>query len=149
MLFADSKDLKRAQDLGKHSGAIHSSSLDIARGKASSMAQAITDKRKILGRLEAVASVWKDFYVLSPFIDRCTDLWPNSQYYEAYIYSNLIASYIKNEIRNMDISKEFLLGKYLITEPTGKLLTGQPYEFDEVARLIFNTIFTHKIRMMR
>ena len=71
MEYANAKDIKRARDLGLHSGATNLQAFEIARGKASTMAQAITDKKKILGRLEAVASEWDDFRVLKPFIDKC------------------------------------------------------------------------------
>lgn len=139
MRYADAKDIKRAQDLGKHSGAIHSSSLEIARGKASSMATAITDKRKILGRLEAVASVWNDYSILMPFIERCTQLWPNSQYTKAYMDGDEQGRYLKTQVRNLGVSRDFLLKKYLLNSESGTLIQGQPYEFDEVARIIFNT----------
>ena len=83
MEYANAKDIKRARDLGLHSGATNLQAFEIARGKASTMAQAITDKKKILGRLEAVASEWDDFRVLKPFIDKCCELWPGSQYTQA------------------------------------------------------------------
>jgi hypothetical protein len=51
MEYANDKDIKRAKDLGLHSGVINLKSFEIARGKSSSMSQAITDKKKILGRL--------------------------------------------------------------------------------------------------
>jgi hypothetical protein len=145
MKFADSKDIKRAQDLGKHSGAVHSSTMDIARGKASTMASAITDRRKILGRLEAVSSVWNDYQVLEPFIERCLMLWPNSQYSVAYYEGNKQSIYLKTELRQMGISKDFLLNKYLINNESGVLINGHPYEYDEVSRIIFNTLLKRKI----
>ena len=145
MKFADSKDIKRAQDLGKHSGAVHSSTMDIARGKSGTMANAITDRRKILGRLEAVSSIWNDYQVLHPFIERCLMLWPNSQYSVAYQEGNKQGIYLKTGLRQMDISKDFLLNKYLINNESGVLINGHPYEFDEVARIIFNTLLKRKI----
>jgi len=145
MKFADSKDIKRAQDLGKHSGAVHSSTMDIARGKASTMANAITDRRKILGRLEAVSSVWNDYSVLEPFIERCIMLWPNSQYSVAYHEGNKQGIYLKTTLRQMGIPRDFLLNKYLINNESGMLINGHPYEFDEVSRIIFNTLIKRKI----
>ena len=64
MKFADAKDIKRARELGNHSSSVNLSRTEIARGKSSAMAQAITDKRKILGRLEAIASEWTDREIL-------------------------------------------------------------------------------------
>jgi hypothetical protein len=145
MKFADSKDIKRAQDLGKHSGAVNSSQMEIARGKASSMAQAITDRRKILGRLEAVASVWNDYRVLEPFMEKCIYLWPNSQYSTAFNEGNNQGIYLKTALRSMGIPRDFLLNKCLINDETGTFITGQPYEFDEVARIIFNTNLKRKL----
>ena len=145
MKFADSKDIKRAQDLGKHSGAVNSSQMEIARGKASSMAQAITDRRKILGRLEAVASVWNDYRVLEPFMEKCIMLWPNSQYSTAFNEGNNQGIYLKTTLRQMGIPRDFLLNKCLINNETGTFITGQPYEFDEVARIIFNTNLKRKL----
>lgn len=139
MIFADSKDIKRAQDLSKHSGAVNSSPLTIARGKASSMAQAITDRRKILGRLEAVASVYDDYQVLEPFMERCIQLWPNSQYSIAFHEGKHTGRYLKMEARSFGISREFLIKKYTLTDQNGLLISGHPYDFDDVARIIFNT----------
>jgi hypothetical protein len=146
MKFADSKDIKRAQDLGKHSGAVNSSPAEIARGKASAMAQAITDKRKILGRLEAIADQWKDYEVVRPFIERCTLLWPNSQYDMAYQEGHAIGIYLKTQIRSLGIGKDLLLNKYLISNESGTLISGRPYEFDEVARLIYNIMLERRIK---
>jgi hypothetical protein len=146
MKFADSKDIKRAQDLGKHSGAVNSSPREIARGKASSMAQAITDKRKILGRLEAIADQWKDYEVVRPFIERCLLLWPNSQYDMAYQEGDAIGKYLNIQIRSLGIGKELLLNKYLISNESGTLISGRPYEFDEVARLIYNIMLERRIK---
>jgi hypothetical protein len=145
MKYADSKDIKRAQDLGKHSGAVNSSPTDIARGKASSMAQAITDRRKILGRLEAVSSVWNDHQVLEPFIKKCIELWPNSQYSIAFNEGNIQGIYLKTELRQMGIPRNFLLNKFTIKDEIGTFITGHPYEFDEVARIIFNTNLKRKL----
>jgi hypothetical protein len=138
MKFADSKDIKRAQDLGKHSGAVHSSPREIARGKASAMAQAITDKRKILGRLEAIADQWKDYETVRPFIERCILLWPNSQYDIAYQEGDAIGRYLRSQIKSLGMGRIFLTNKYAAKDPTGVLISGRPYEFDEVARLIYN-----------
>lgn len=138
MKFADSKDLKRAQDLGKHSGVVNLSPIEIARGKASSMAQAIDDKRKILGRLEAIADQWKDYEVVRPFIERCILLWPKSQYSTAYIEGNSIGRYLRHQLKPLGMNRTFLTTKYAAKDPTGILISGRPYEFDEVARLIYN-----------
>jgi hypothetical protein len=145
MKFADSKDIKRAQNLGKHSGAVNSSPREIARGKASSMAQSITDKRKILGRLEAISDQWNDFEVLFPFIERCVQLWPNSQYVDAAREGDSIGRYLKTQIRPLGIGKDLLLNKYIIKNETGDLIGGRPYEFDEVARIIYNTMLKRRI----
>jgi hypothetical protein len=40
----------------------------------------------------------------------------------------------------MGFSKDYLLDKYLIREGSGVFVSGHPYEFDEVAVLIFNTM---------
>jgi hypothetical protein len=143
MLFADAKDIKRANDLGKHSGVVNLSPLEIARGKASSMATAITDKRKILGRLEAVASVWNDFYVLIPFIDRCVDLWPGSQYEEAYKLAHNLRRYLKNDFNSIGISNKIIKDRNFLKNSSGIVLTGHSYEFDELARTIFNTLMRY------
>jgi hypothetical protein len=148
MRFADSKDIKRAQDLGKHSGAVHSSKTDIARGKASSMAKAITDRRKILGRLEAIADVWAhDYETIEPFIDRCIMLWPNSQYSEAAAKGRIIGEFLFKNISRagLGIGRSTLIKKYSLTQPSGTLFIGEPYEFDEVARIIFNTMLERSI----
>lgn len=146
MKFADSKDLKRAQDLGKHSGVVNLSPTEIARGKASSMAQAITDKRKILGRLEAIADQWGDYEIVRPFIERCILLWPNSQYEMAYNEGDSIGKYLKTQIRSLGMGRDFLLNKYTAKEPSGVLISGRPYEFDEVARLIYNILLERRIK---
>lgn len=149
MRYADAKDLKRAQDLGIHSGAVHLSRREIAEGKAASMANAITDKRKILGRLEAVASVWDEYTILDPFIDKCVRLWPNSQYAIAYDRANKIGDMMRGLRWGLGLPGTLASGpikkKCLLTSPTGKLITGEPYEFDEVAIIIFNTIFKRRI----
>jgi len=139
MRFADSKDIKRAQDLGKHATAVYLSTKEIAKGKANAMANAITDRRKILGRLEAVASVWDDYSVINPFIHRCVALWPGSQYSKAYYEAIRQRGYLKSLIA-MGFSKEYLLDKYLIRNGSGVFISGHPYEFDEVGVIIFNTI---------
>ena len=145
-MYADDKDLKRAKDLGKHSGAVYANSSEIARGKASSMAAAITDKRKILGRLEAVASIWSDYDVLYPFIQKCVRLWPNSQYEKAYSDAKNQSSYLNNEIKKMGISRDYILKKYLISNESGGLSRDQNYEFDDVSKIIFNTLLKKNIR---
>jgi hypothetical protein len=139
MRFADSKDIKRAQDLGKHSTSVYLSTKEIAKGKARTMASAITDRRKILGRLEAVASVWDDYPVISPFIQKCVSLWPDSQYSKAYYEAINQRGYLKSLIA-MGFSKEYLLDKYLIRNGSGVFISGHPYEFDEVGVIIFNTM---------
>lgn len=146
MKFADSKDLKRAQDLGKHSGVVNLNPTEIARGKASAMAQAIRDKRKILGRLEAIADQWKDYETVRPFIERCVLLWPNSQYEMAYKEGDSIGKYLKTQIRSLGMGRDLLLNKYMAKEPSGVLISGRPYEFDEVARLIYNILLERRIK---
>ena len=145
MKFANSKDIKRAQDLGKHAGAVNSTPKEIARSKASSGAQSIMDKRKILGRLEAIADQWDDYEVTRPYIQRCIALWPDSQYRTAYTEGESIGKYLKSQIRFIGIGKDFLLKKYLIKDETGTLISGRPYEFDEVARIIYNTLLKRSI----
>lgn len=152
MDYANAKDIKRAKDLGIHSGVINLHAREIARGKSSSMAQAITDKKKILGRLEAIASEWDDFQVLKPFIDKCCDLWPNSQYTEArdlgwktgkYLKLYVIGASYNNGIR---IDKDFIEKKSRLVAPTGTTLTGNPYEYDSVARIIFNVMLNRNMK---
>jgi len=149
MRYADAKDLKRAQDLGVHSGAVHLSRKSIAEGKASSMALAITDKRKILGRLEAVASVWSEYTILDPFIDKCLKLWPNSQYTFAYNRGNKIGEMMRGLRWGIGIPGSLAVNpikkKCLLTSPSGKLITGEPYEFDEVGIIIFNAVINHRL----
>jgi hypothetical protein len=152
MKFADSKDIKRAQDLGKHSGAVRKDEREISRGKASSMAKAITDKRKILGRLEAIANVWTDTQVIMPFVDKCLQLWPNSIYTQAYIagtrqgkYMNLMRPNWRGEDIN-SLSKTVLYQKGIIESESGKTITGYKYEnWDPVAIIIFNTSFKYNL----
>lgn len=149
MRYADGKDIKRAHDLGTHSGAVHLSRREIAEGKAAAMANAITDKRKILGRLEAVASVWNEYTILDPFIDKCIRLWPNSQYTIAHDRANKIGD-MMNKLRwGIGLSERLASGpikkRCLLTSPSGKLITGEPYEFDEVAMIIFNTIVKRRL----
>jgi hypothetical protein len=147
MKFAEAKDIKRAQDLGKHSGATSSGEREIARGKASSMAKAITDKRKILGRLEAIASMWTDNMVLMPFVDKCIYLWPNSIYVQAYRAGERQGKYM-NRMRpnwrsdfNLELDMRALREKGTISSDSGKTITGYEYEWDPIAVIIFNTVF--------
>ena len=148
MKFADAKDIKRAQELGLHSGATRSTRTEIARGKSSAMAAAIRDKRKILGRLEAIANEWTDNSILLPFINQCLLLWPRSIYTQAYDAGKRQGQYIRgmrqswNSSEYLDISKEALYRKGKITLESGKTITGYEYdEWDPVAIIIFNTIF--------
>lgn len=147
MKFADAKDIKRAQDLGYHSGATRSTRTEIARGKASAMAQAIRDKRKILGRLEAIANEWTDNSVLTPFINQCLLLWPRSIYTQAYDAGKKQGNYMRgmgqrwNSSDYLGIPKEVLYQKGKITLESGKTITGYAYDWDPVAVIIFNTIF--------
>jgi hypothetical protein len=150
MRFADAKDIKRAQELGMHSGATRSTRTEIARGKASAMAQAIRDKRKILGRLEAIANEWTDNSILLPFMNQCLLLWPNSIYTEAYGRGKKQGEYIRrmrqswNSAEYLDISKEALYQKGKITLESGKTITGYEYDkWDPVAIIIFNAIFKY------
>lgn len=147
MRFADAKDIRRAQDLGKHSGSINLLPVEIARGKASSMAQAITDKRKILGRLEAIAGEWTDRRILMPFVEKCVSLWPNSIYTQAYWAGERQGRYM-NKMRpnwrkddNLELSTNALRKKGEITSESGKTITGYEYEWDPVGVIIFNTVF--------
>jgi hypothetical protein len=148
MEYANAKDIKRAKDLGIHSGVINLNTREIARGKASSMAQAITDKKKILGRLEAVASEWEDYQVLKPFIDKCCELWPGSQYREAFTLGRKTGLYCKLYIiggratgyGGLSIDRKFIEDKVNLNDNRGVTLTGHPYEYDSVARIIFNTM---------
>ena len=151
MKFADAKDIKRAQDLGNHFGAINLDRLDIARGKASRMAQAITDKRKILGRLEAVAGEWTDRKILMPFVEKCISLWPNSIYAQAYWAGERQGRYM-NRMRpnwrkddNLELDIRALREKGTISSDSGKTITGYEYEWDPVAVIIFNTLFKYNL----
>lgn len=138
MEYANAKDIKRAKDLGVHSGVINLQAREIARGKGSSMSQAITDKKKILGRLEAVASEWNDYQVLKPFIDKCCELWPNSQYSEARDLGRKTGIYLKLNVRVLNIDLKTIEKKSKLVAPSGVTLTGYPCEYDSVARIIFN-----------
>lgn len=138
MEYANAKDIKRAKDLGVHSGVINLQAREIARGKGSSMSQAITDKKKILGRLEAVASEWNDYQVLKPFIDKCCELWPNSQYSEARDLGRKTGIYLKLNVRVLNIDLKTIEKKAKLVAPSGVTLTGYSYEYDSVARIIFN-----------
>jgi hypothetical protein len=146
MEYANAKDITRAKSLGIHSGAKNLSTRDIARGKASSMATAITDRKKILGRLEAVATEWNDYQILTPFIERCLILWPGSQYAEAYRMGQLIGQYLKTIRIKSSIDKNYLLDMGKIKERQGKFIfTNKPYNFDSVAIIIFNTMYNRAI----
>lgn len=151
MKFADAKDIKRARELGNHSSSVNLSRTEIARGKSSAMAQAITDKRKILGRLEAIASEWTDREILNVFIKRCCALWPNSIYTQAYWAGERQGKYM-NKMRpnwrkddNLELSTHSLRKKGTITSESGKTITGYEYEWDPVAVIIFNTIFSYNL----
>jgi len=152
MEYANAKDIKRAKDLGLHSGVINLQAFEIARGKASTMAQAITDRKKILGRLEAVASERDDFRVLKPFIDKCCELWPDSQYTEArdlgwktgkYLKLSVIGSSYNNGLK---INRDFVEKKVTLVDSSGVTLTGIPYEYDSVGLIIFNTMFKRNMK---
>jgi len=148
MRFADAKDIKRAGELSFHSGANRSTPTEIAIGKASSMAKAITDRRKILGRLEAIANVWDHTEIIFPFVYKCLQLWPNSIYTEAYNagvrqgkYMNLMRPNWRGEGLN-SLSKSVLSQKGIISSESGKTITGYAYEnWDPVAIIIFNSVF--------
>jgi len=147
MRFADAKDIKRAKELGLHSGATRSTRTEIARGKASAMAQAIRDKRKILGRLEAIANEWTDNSVLVPFINQCLLLWPNSIYVEAYVAGKKQGNYMRGMRQSwqsteyLGIPKEVLYQKGKVSLESGKTITGYEYNWDPVAVIIFNSVF--------
>jgi hypothetical protein len=148
MRFADAKDIKRAKELGLHSGATRSTRTEIARGKASAMAQAIRDKRKILGRLEAIANEWTDNSVLVPFINQCLLLWPNSIYVEAYAAGKKQGNYMRGMRQSwqateyLGIPKEVLYQKGKVSLESGKTITGYEYNWDPVAVIIFNSVFS-------
>lgn len=154
MEYANAKDIKRAKDLGVHSGVINLQAREIARGKGSSMSQAITDKKKILGRLEAVASEWNDYQVLKPFIDKCCELWPNSQYSEAQDLGRKTGRYLKLNViyghytsqEGLNISLKAIEKKARLVAPSGVTLTGHPYEYDSVARIIFNIMLLRNMK---
>jgi hypothetical protein len=116
------------------------------------MAQSITDKKKILGRLEAVESEWDDFQVLKPFIDKCCELWPDSQYTEArdlgwktgkYLKLSVIGSSYNN---GLNIDKDSIEERARLYTPSGRTLTGHPYEYDSVARIIFNLMLHRNMK---
>jgi hypothetical protein len=154
MEYANAKDIKRAKDLGVHSGVINLQAREIARGKASSMSQAITDKKKILGRLEAIASEWNDYQILKPFIDKCCELWPGSQYTHARDFGSKTGRYCKLYIiggRNtgyggLSIDRKFIEDKVNLNDNRGVTLTGEPYEYDSVARIIFNIMLLRNMK---
>jgi len=152
MEYANDKDIKRAKDLGLHSGVINLKSFEIARGKASTMAQAITDRKKILGRLEAVASEWDDFRVLKPFIDKCCELWPDSQYTQARDLGQKTGKYLQLSVigfsynNGLKIDRDFVEKKVTLVGSSGVTLTGHPYEYDSVGLIIFNTMFKRNMK---
>lgn len=152
MEYANAKDIKRAKDLGVHSGIINLHARENAIHKASSMSQAITDKKKILGRLEAVASEWNDYQVLKPFIDKCCELWPNSQYTEARDIGWQTGKYLKFYVigssynEGLKIDRDFIEKRARLVAPTGVTLTGHPYEYDSVARIIFNVRLSRNMK---
>ena len=143
MEFATPKDLMRADSLGKHSGAVNSSQLEIARGKASTMALAITDKNKILGRLEAISAKWRDYHVLEPFIDKCIQLWPNNQYEIARREGKLVGKYLRSMSWDINpcINVNDLRKMGILMLPEGKFITGKPYTFNSVGLIIYNIEF--------
>lgn len=155
MRFADAKDIKRAQTLGNHSGSIYLTRLEIARGKASSMAQVIMDRRKILGRLEAIADQWDDVFILMPFVEKCISLWPNSIYSQAYWAGKRQGRYMSVMRRNswgskdnqgLNISLDSVKKRGWIESESGKTITGYEYDWrDPVAVIIFNTVFLYTL----
>jgi len=144
MRYATPKDIDRAATLGEHKGATHSSKWAIARGKASTMANAITDKKKILGRLEAVADKWNnDSTILEPFIHKCLNLYPEGMYRGAYALGEKYGNYatklyysklVRDNIGGYPIAKK--AGK--LKNLKGRLVTGVEYDYDEIALIIFN-----------
>jgi hypothetical protein len=141
MEFATKKDIERASTLGDHSGATNLPRIKIARGKASSMAKAIKDKNKILGRLEAVAEQWGfDYDVLLPFMKKCVDLYPDSIYSEAYKSGHETSLYLRWKITvPFDISRKQIFEKAELKEREGVTILGAPYKYDSVALIIYNT----------
>ena len=141
MQFAPKKDIERASTLGDHSGATNLPRIKIARGKASSMAKAIKDKNKILGRLEAVAEQWGfDYDVLLPFMKKCVDLYPDSIYSEAYKSGHETSLYLRWKITvPFDISRKQIFEKAELKEREGVTILGAPYKYDSVALIIYNT----------
>lgn len=141
MEFATKKDIERASTLGDHSGATNLPRIKIARGKASSMAKAIKDKNKILGRLEAVADQWGfDYDVLLPFMKKCVELYPDSIYSEAYKSGHETSLYLRWKITvPFDISRKQIFEKAALKEREGVTILGAPYKYDSVALIIYNT----------
>ena len=141
MEYATKKDIERASTLGDHSGATNLPRIKIARGKASSMAKAIKDKNKILGRLEAVAEQWGfDYDVLLPFMKKCIELYPDSIYSEAYKLGHETALYLRWKIIHpFDISRKQIFEKAELKEREGVTILGAPYKYDSVALIIYNT----------
>lgn len=141
MEYATKKDIERSSTLGDHSGATNLSRVNIARGKASSMAKAIKDKNKILGRLEAVADQWGfDYDVLLPFMKKCVELYPDSIYSEAYKSGHETSLYLRWKITvPFDISRKQIFEKAILKEREGVTILGAPYKYDSVALIIYNT----------
>ena len=141
MEYATKKDIERASTLGDHSGATNLPRIKIARGKASSMAKAIKDKNKILGRLEAVAEQWGfDYDVLLPFMKKCVELYPDSIYSEAYKSGHETSLYLRWKIiAPFDISRKHIFKKATLKEREGVTILGTPYKYDSVALIIYNT----------
>lgn len=143
MEFANEKDILRASTLGKHKSVVNQSEIDTARGKARTEASAIKDKKKILGRLEAMEDRWKDFDVVVPFIEKCIELWPEEpQYKEAKDKGKNLGIYLKTLRITYGLPKQFILNKGLLTSKTGKFFgTPDSYSYNVIGILIFNTYF--------
>ena len=141
MDYATKKDIERANTLGDHLGATNLSRVKLARGKASSMAKAIKDRNKILGRLEAVADAWGfDYDVLWPFMKKCIELYPDSIYSEAYKLGHETSLYLRWKITvPFDISRKQIFEKATLKEREGVTILGAPYKYDSVALIIYNT----------
>ena len=141
MDYATKKDIERANTLGDHLGATNLSRVKIARGKASSMAKAIKDRNKILGRLEAVADQWGfDYDVLLPFMKKCIELYPDSIYSEAYNSGLDDSLYLRWKITvPFGISRKQIFEKATLKDREGVTIIGAPYKYDSVALIIYNT----------
>jgi hypothetical protein len=117
LTFANEKDVMRAETLMWRGHTFDGGCSGLKEMNAIKMAKLITDKQKILGRLEAMAAVHGRTSILWPFIEKAVELWPNSEFSSAY----------RNGLSN---------GRYSMS-PSG----GGGYQI-KLANIIYNVAFS-------